>query len=148
MRRPLGLTFIIFFYSFIGGLTLALTFLQLLALNSYGLRLYIMDVVIDFTVENTILTRDYLASFPQVILLLVTISFTSMSSLFHFLLAQFLYLGSKWAVLFGFLFHTCSASSSFILWMFGLNHLKLVGFVFLSMNIIKAVYLYRKRGSA
>jgi hypothetical protein len=148
MRRPLGLTFIILFYSFIGGLTLALTFLQLLSLNSYGLRLYIMDAVINFTVDNTILTRDYIASFPHVVILLVTIGFTSLSSLFHFLLAQFLYLGNKWAVLFGFLFHICSAASSFILWLLGIKHLKLVGFFFLSMNIIKAVYLCRIRGSA
>lgn len=145
MRRPLGLTLIVFFYSIVGGLTLALSFLQLLAFSSYGLRLYIMDVCIEFVVNNTILTRDYLLSFPQVIIFIVTIGVTFLSSLFHFLLAQFLYLGNKWAVIVGFLFHACSAASSFILWILGINHLKLIGLFFLCMNIIRAVYLYRKR---
>ena len=145
MKRPIGLTFIIYFYSMIGGLTLALSFLQLLALSSYGLRLYIMDICIAFVIENTILTRDYLVSFPQTIMFLFTIGVTSLTSLFHSLLAEFLYLGSNRAFIIGVLFHTYSAASSFILWVLGINHLKLVGFLFFSMNLIKAVYLYRKR---
>ena len=147
MKRPIGLTFIIFFYSIVGGIMLAVSFLQFLAFSSHGLRIYITDLCIDFVVENTILSRNYLISLPKIIMFLITIGYTFMSSIFHFILAQFLYLGSKWAVIVGLLYHTFSATSSFILWILGINHLKLIGLLFLFMNIIRAVYLYRKRSS-
>lgn len=144
MGRPLGLKFIICFYSIIGGSTLALSFLQLMSVNNQGMRLFFMDLCCDFIAENTILTKDFLMLLPQSILLIVTFTVTSLTSMFHILLAETLYLGNAKAYVVGILFHSYSAVSSFALWVLGINTLKLIGIFFLSMNLIKATYLYMK----
>jgi hypothetical protein len=147
MRRPLGLKFIICFYSIIGGLTLALSFLQLLSVNNQGMKLFFMDLCRDFIADNTILTKDFLELLPQSILFLVTFTVTFLTSVFHILLAEALYLGNAKAYIVGILFHSYSAVSSFALWVLGINTLKLIGVFFLSMNLIKATYLYMKNAS-
>ena len=145
VRHPLGLTLIIKYYSIIGGLTLALSFFQLLSINNYGVKLIFIDPCLDFTVENTILTREILESLPESIMLMFAFIVTFITSLFHTLLADALYLNNSKAYLFGILFHSYSAISSFALWMLGINTLKLIGVFFLFMNLIKATYLNNKR---
>lgn len=145
MRHPLGLTLIIKFYSIIGGLTLALSFFQLLSINNYGMKLIFIDPCLDFTVENTILTKEILESLPENIMPMFTIIVTFITSLFHTLLAEALYLNNSKAYLFSILFHSYSALSSFALWMLGINTLKLIGIFFLFMNLIKVTYLNNKR---
>jgi len=144
MRRPLGLKFILCFYSIIGGLTLALSFLQLLFINNQGMKPFLMDLCCDFIAENTIFTKDFLELLPQNILLLFTFTATSLTSIFHILLAETLYWGNAKAYIIGILFHSYSAVSSFALCVLGINTLKLIGIFFLSMNLIKATYLYMK----
>jgi hypothetical protein len=145
MRRPLGLTLIIKFYSIIGGLTLALSFFQLLSINNYGMKLFFIDPSLDFIAENTILTKEILESLPESIMTIFAFIVTFITSLFHTLLAEALYLNNSKAYLIGILFHSYSALSSFALWMLGINTLKLIGVFFLFMNLIKATYLYNKR---
>jgi hypothetical protein len=145
MRRPLGLTLIIKFYSIIGGLTLALSFFQILSVNNYGMKLVFIDPCLDFIAENTILTKEILESLPESIMTIFAFIVTFITSLFHTLLAEALYLGNSKAYLFGILFHSYSAFSSFALWMLGINTLKLIGVFLLFMNLVKATYLYNKR---
>lgn len=145
MRRPIGLTLIIAFYSLIGGLTLALSFFQLLSANNYGMKLFFIDPCLNFITENTILTEEILRSLPENLMLIFTFIVTFGTSLFHIMLAEALYLGNSRAYLFGILFHTYSAFSSFALWVLGINALKLIGVFFLCMNLVKATYLYRKK---
>ena len=144
MKRPLGLTFIIHFYSVIGGLTLALSFLQLLSINNHGMNLFFMDLCFDFIADNTILTKKVLESLPQGIMLSVTFTVTILTSMFHTLLAEALYVGNTRAYVIGTLFHSYSAVSSFALWVLGINTLKLISVFFFSMNLTKAAYLYTK----
>ncbi len=145
MRRPLGLTLIITFYSLVGGLTLALSFFQLLSVNSYGMKLVFVDPCLDFIAENTILTKEILESLPESIMLVFSFIVTFITSLFHTLLAEALYLNNSKAYSLGILFHSYSALSAFALWMLGINALKLIGVFFLFMNLVKATYLYIKR---
>ena len=123
---------------------MALSFFQLLSINNYGVKLIFIDPCLDFTVENTILTREILESLPESIMLMFAFIVTFITSLFHTLLADALYLNNSKAYLFGILFHSYSAISSFALWMLGINTLKLIGVFFLFMNLIKATYLYIK----
>jgi hypothetical protein len=145
MRRPLGLTLIITFYAFIGGLTLALSFFQLLSVNNYGMKLIFIDPCLELIAENTILTIEILASLPESIILMLAFIATFITSMFHTLLAESLYRSNSKAYSFGILFHSYSALSSFALWMLGINTLKLIGVFFLFMNLIKATYLYINR---
>lgn len=145
MRRPLGLSLIITFYAFIGGLTLALSFFQLLSVNNYGMKLIFIDPCLDFMAKNTILTKEILESLPESIILMFAFIVTFITSLFHILLAESLYMRNSKAYLFGILFHSYSAFSSFALWVLGINTLKLIGIFFLFMNLIKATYLYITR---
>lgn len=124
---------------------MALSFFQLLSINNYGVKLIFIDPCLDFTVENTILTREILESLPESIMLMFAFIVTFITSLFHTLLADALYLNNSKAYLFGILFHSYSAISSFALWMLGINTLKLIGVFFLFMNLIKATYLNNKR---
>ena len=124
---------------------MALSFFQLLSINNYGVKLIFIDPCLDFTVENTILTREILESLPESIMLMFAFIVTFITSLFHTLLADALYLNNSKAYLFGILFHSYSAISSFALWMLGINTLKLIGVFFLFMNLIKAIYLNNKR---
>ena len=123
---------------------MALSFFQLLSINNYGVKMIFIDPCLDFTVENTILTREILESLPESIMLMFAFIVTFITSLFHTLLADALYLNNSKAYLFGILFHSYSAISSFALWMLGINTLKLIGVFFLFMNLIKATYLYIK----
>jgi hypothetical protein len=145
MRRPLGLTLIITFYAFIGGLTLALSFFQLLSVNDYGMKLIFIDPCLELIAENTILTIEILVSLPESIMLTFAFIATFITSMFHTLLAEALYLSNSKAYLIGILFHSYSALSSFALLMLGINTLKLIGVFFLFMNLIKATYLYINR---
>jgi len=145
MRRPIGLTLIIAFYSLIGGLTLALSFFQLLSVNSYGMKLVFIDPCLNFIVENTILSIEILESFPESIMLIFSFTVTFITSLFHTFLANALYLSKSKAYSLGILFHGYSALSAFALWMLGINALKLIGVFFLFMNLVKATYLYTNR---
>ena len=144
MRRPFGLTLIIYFYMIIGGLTLALSFFQLVSIINQGTKLLFMDVCFDFIAHNTILTQDLLEQLPQNILILVTFSVTFLTSMFYTVLAEALYLGNTKAYIIGILLHAFSAVSSFALSILGINTLKLIGVFFLSMNLIKATYLYTR----
>lgn len=145
MRRPFGLSLIIAFYAFIGGLTLALSFFQLLSVNNYGMKLIFIDPFLELIAENTILTIEILGSLPESIMLMFAFIATFITSMFHTLLAESLYLSNSKAYLIGILFHSYSACSSFALWMLGINTLKLIGVFFLFMNLIKATYLYMNR---
>jgi hypothetical protein len=145
MRRPLGLNLIIKYYSFIGGLTLALSFFQLMSINNNVMKQIFIDPCLDFIAHNTIFTTEFLKSLPESIMLVFAFLFTFIISLFHTLLANAFYLNNGKAFLFGILFHSYSAFSSFALWMFGVKALKLIGVFFLFMNLIKATYLYIKR---
>lgn len=124
---------------------MALSFFQLLSINNYGMKLIFIDPCLDFTVENTILTKEILESLPENIMPMFTIIVTFITSLFHTLLAEALYLNNSKAYLFSILFHSYSALSSFALWMLGINTLKLIGIFFLFMNLIKVTYLNIKR---
>ncbi len=123
---------------------MALSFLLLSSINTHGMNRFFMDLCFDFIVDNTILTKKILESLPQGMMLSVTFTVTILTSIFHALLAEALYVGSTRAYVIGTLFHSCSAVSSFALWVLGINTLKLIGVLFFSMNLAKAVYLYTK----
>ena len=145
MRRPVGLNLIIKYYSIIGGLTLALSFFQLLSINNYVMKQIFINPCLDFIAQHTIFTPEFLKSLPETTLMIFAFILTFITSLFHTLLANSFYLNNGKAFLFGILFHTCSALSSFALWMLGIKALKLIGIFFLFMNLMKATYLYVKR---
>jgi hypothetical protein len=60
-------------------------------------------------------------------------------------MAEALYLDYNKAYIIGILYHSYSAVSSFTLWVLGINTLKLIGVFYLSLNLIRAIYLYIKR---
>lgn len=123
---------------------MALSFLQLLTIKNHVMNLFFMDLCFDFIAENTILTKNVLESLPQGIMLSVSFTATLLTSMFHALLAEALYVGNARAYIIGALFHSCSAVSSFTLWVLGINTLKLIGLLFFSLNLAKAAYLYTK----
>ena len=124
---------------------MALSFFQLLSINNYGMKLFFIDPSLDFIAKNTILTKEILESLPESIMTIFAFIVTFITSLFHTLLAEALYLNNSKAYLIGILFHSYSTLSSFALWMLGINTLKLIGVFFLFMNLIKATYLYINR---
>jgi hypothetical protein len=109
------------------------------------MKLIFIDPCLELIAENTILTMEILKSLPESIMLMFAFIATFITSMFHTLLAESLYLSNSKAYLIGILFHSYSALSSFALWMLGINTLKLIGVFFLFMNLIKATYLYIKR---
>jgi hypothetical protein len=145
MRRPLGLELIIKSYSIIGGLTLALSFFQLISINNSVMKQIFIDPCLDLIAYHTLFTAEFLKSLPENLMLMLAFLFTFITSLFHTLLANAFYLNNGKAFLFGILFHSYSALSSFALWMLGVKALKLIGVFFLFLNLIKATYLYIKR---
>ena len=124
---------------------MAVSFFQLLSINNFEMKLFFIDPCLDFIAKNTILTKEILKSLPESIMLMFAFIVTFITSLFHTLLTEALYLSNSKAYLFGILFHSYSALSSFAMWMLGINTLKLIGVFFLLMNLIKATYLYTKR---
>ncbi len=145
MRRPVGLNLIIKYYTIIGGLTLALSFFQLLSINNYIMKQIFINPCLDFIAQHTIFTTEFLKSLPETTMMIFAFILTFITSLFHTLLANAFYLNNGKAYLFGILFHSYSAFSSFGLWMLGIKALKLIGIFFLFMNLMKATYLYVKR---
>jgi hypothetical protein len=145
MKQPLGLNLIIKYYSIIGGLTLALSFFQLLSINNYLMTLIFVNPSLEFIAQHTILSIEFLKSLPESLMLIFAFIFTITTSIFHTLLAEAFYLNNGKAFIFGILFHSFSAVSSFTLWVLGVKTLKLIGFFFLFMNLIKAIYLYSKK---
>ena len=145
MRRPVGLNLIIKYYSIIGGLTLALSFFQLLSINNYIMKQIFINPCLDFIAQHTLFTPEFLKSLPETTMMIFAFILTFITSLFHTLLANAFYLNNGKAFLFGILFHSYSAVSSFALWMLGIKALKLIGIFFLFMNLIKVTYLYVKR---
>jgi len=120
-------------------------FFQLLSVNNYMMKLVFIDPCLGFISEHTILTKGFLESLPENIMLMFAFIVTFVTSLFHTLLAHALYLSNSKEYLFGILFHSYSAISSFALWMLGINTLKLIGVLLIFVNLIKAIYLYIKR---
>jgi hypothetical protein len=148
MRRPLGLTLIITFYMIIGGLTLSISFLHLLTINNNAMKLFYLDYCYEIISNNTILTREFLESLPQNTALLVTFTVTFLTSIFYTKLAETLYLGKAFAYRIGTLLHSYAAVSSLALWVLGIDKAKLVGVVFLFINLLKAVYLYHNASAS
>ena len=144
MRRPLGVNLIIKYYSIIGGITLALSFFQLLSINNYVMNQIFLNLSLDFIAKHTIFTMEFLRSLPETIMMIFAFLYTFITSLFHTILANAFYLKNGKAFLFGTLFNSFSALSFFAVWIFGIQTLKLIGIFFFFMNLIKATYLYRK----
>ena len=110
-----------------------------------GTKLFFVDLCFEFIADNTILTKELLESLPLNIMLSATFTVTFLTSMFYTYLAEALYLNNTKAYIIGILLHSCSAVSSFALWILGIKTLKMIGVFFLSINLIKAAYLARAK---